>query len=86
MASSKQLTVNSTAQILVESYGENRFVRLHNDDSHPCFLGGSNVSSTNGFKFDKNTTIDLNVPPKSVIYAATASPNTTTVSVLYLVP
>jgi hypothetical protein len=40
----------------------------------------------NGFKFDKNTTIDLNVPLKSVIYAATASPNTTTVSVLYLVP
>ena len=86
MASSKQLTVNSTAQILVESYGENRLVRLHNDDSHPCFLGASDVSSTNGFKFDKNTTIDLKVPLKSVIYAATASPNTTTVSVLYLVP
>jgi hypothetical protein len=86
MASSKQLTVNSTAQILVESYGENRLVRLHNAGTHPCFLGGSDVSSTNGFNFDKDTTVDLSVPPKSVIYAATASPHTTTVSVFYLVP
>lgn len=86
MASSKQQTINSTAAILVESYGENRIVRLHNANSHPCYLGGSNVTSSNGFNFDKDTTIELNVPPLSVIYAATASPNTTTVSVLYLEP
>lgn len=86
MASSKQLTVNSTAQILIESYGENRIVRIHNANSHPCYLGGSNVTTSNGFVFDKNTSFELSVPIHSVIYAVTESPNTTTVSVLYLEP
>jgi hypothetical protein len=86
MASSKQLLVNSTAQLLVESYGENRRVVLHNSNDHPCFLGGADVSSTTGFLFSKNSNIEFLVPIGSAIYAVTASNNTTTVSVLYLEP
>ena len=86
MASSKQLTVNSTAQILIESYGENRRVILRNSNDHPCFLGGADVTSSTGMQFQKDTSLDFLVPIKSVIYADTAGNNTTTVSVLYLEP
>ena len=86
MASSKQLLVNSTAQIVVESYGENRRVILHNSNDHPCYLGGADVTNSTGLQFPKNSTLDLVVPIGSVIYAATAGGNTTTVSVLYLEP
>jgi hypothetical protein len=86
MASSKQLLVNSTAQILIESYGENRRVILRNSNDHPCFLGGADVTSTTGMQFQKDTSLDFLVPIKSVIYAVTNGNNTTTVSVLYLEP
>jgi hypothetical protein len=86
MASSKQVLVNSTAQIIVEAYGENRRVVLHNSNNHPCYIGGSNVTSSNGMQFPKDSNLDFLVPIGSVLYAATASPNTTTVSVLYLEP
>jgi hypothetical protein len=86
MASSKQLTVNSTSQILIESYGENRRVILRNSNDHPCFLGGADVTSSTGMQFQKDTSLDFLVPIKSVIYAVTAGNTTTTVSVLYLEP
>lgn len=86
MASSKQLTVTSTAQLLIESYGENRRVILHNSNDHACYLGGSGVTSSTGMEFVKNTNLMFDVPIGSAIYAATASNNTTTVSVLYLEP
>jgi len=86
MASSKQLSVNSTAQILIESYGQNRRVLLHNSNHHPCYLGGVGVTSSTGLQFPKDTDLDFLVPIGSVIYAATAGANTTTVSVLYLEP
>jgi hypothetical protein len=86
MASSKQLTVTSTAQLLIESYGENRRVILHNSNDHPCYLGGASVTSSTGMQFVKDTNLMFDVPIGSAIYAATASNNTTTVSVLYLEP
>jgi hypothetical protein len=86
MASSKQLLVNSTAQIIVEAYGENRRVVLHNSNDHPCYIGGSDVTSSNGMQFPKDSNLDFLVPIGSVLYAATAGANTTTVSVLYLEP
>jgi hypothetical protein len=86
MASSKQLTVTSTAQILIEAYGENRRVVVHNTNDHPAYLGGANVTSSNGMQFPKDTNLDFIVPIGSVIYACTAGANTTTLSVLYLEP
>jgi hypothetical protein len=86
MAASKQLLVNSTAEILVESYGEPRRVLLHNSNDHTCYLGGVGVTSTTGLEFPKATSLELVIPLKSVIYAATNGANTTTVSVLYMVP
>ena len=86
MASSKQVLVNSTAEIIVEAYGENRRVVLHNSNDHPCYIGGSDVTSSNGMQFPKDSNLDFLVPIGSVLYAATAGANITTVSVLYLEP
>jgi hypothetical protein len=86
VASSKQLVANSTAQILIETYGENRRVLVNNSNDHPAFLGGSDVTSSNGMQFPKDTSLDFIVPIGSVIYACTSGANTTTLSVLYLEP
>jgi len=86
MASSKQVLVNSTAEIIVEAYGENRRVVLNNSNDHPCYIGGSDVTSSNGMQFPKDSNLDFLVPIGSVLYAATAGANITTVSVLYLEP
>ena len=86
MASSKQILLTSTAQIVIEAYGENRRVILHNSNDHPCYLGPSGVTSSTGLQFPKDTTLDFIVPIGSVIYGATSGANTTTVSVLYLEP
>ncbi len=48
--SSNQITVNTTATLLVAGDGVAEGVYLHAE--HAIFIGGSNVTSSNGSKMD----------------------------------
>ena len=86
MASSGQTTVTSTAVLIIESYGEFRDVHLRNVGSHPMYVGGLNVTTSNGFVIPKDAYINFRVSPKSVIWAVTANNETGVASVLYMEP
>lgn len=86
MASSSQTTVNATAVLIIESYGEYRDVHLRNVGSHPMYAGGPNVSTSNGFIIPKDAYINFRVAPKSTIYAVCANNETGIASVLYMEP
>ena len=86
MASSSQTSVTSTGALIIESYGEFRDCHIRNVGSHTMFLGGSNVSTTNGFALPKDAYINFRVAPKSSVYAITSNNETVIASVLYMEP
>ena len=86
MASSSQTTVTSTAVLVIESYGEFRDVHLRNVGSHPMYLGGPSVTTSNGFALPKDAYINFRVAPKSQVWAVTANNDVGIASVLYMEP
>ena len=86
MASSSQTTVTSTTVLIIEAYGEYRDCHLRNVGSHPMYVGGPDVTTSNGFVLPKDAYINFRVAPKSVIYARTANNETGIASVLYMEP
>ena len=86
MASSSQTSVTSTRILVIESYGEYRDCHLRNVGSHTMYLGGANVSTSNGFALPKDAYINFRVAPKSTIYAITSNNETGVASVLYMEP
>lgn len=86
MASSSQVTVTSTRITIIEPYGENRDVHLRNVGSHTMFVGGSDVTTSNGFALPKDAYINFRIAPKSVIWAITNNNETGVASVLYMEP
>ena len=69
MASSSQVTVTSTSIIIIESYGEFRDVHLRNVGSHTMYVGGSDITTSNGFALPKDAYINFRIAPKSIVYA-----------------
>jgi hypothetical protein len=86
MASSSQTTVNATAMLIIESYGEFRDVHLRNVGSHAMYAGGPNVSTSNGFVIPKDAYINFRVAPKSQVWAVCNNNETGVASVLYMEP
>lgn len=86
MASSSQTTVTSTSVLVIEAYGENRDCHLRNVGSHTMYLGGPDVTTSNGFALPKDAYINFRVAPKSVIWAVAANNETGIASVLYMEP
>jgi hypothetical protein len=41
--------------------------------NHSIYLGGSNVTTGNGFLFDHDGTMDFSLPPLEELYACSAS-------------
>ena len=86
MASSSQTTVNATAVLVVESYGEFRDIHLRNVGSHTMYCGGQNVSTTNGFAIPKDAYINFRMAPKSQVWAVSNANETGVASVLFMEP
>lgn len=86
MASSAQFAVAGTSVRIVEKYGENRLVLIHNSNDHPAYIGGTSaVTSSTGWQFTKDTDQEVWVPIGSELWAITGG-STTNISVLYLKP
>jgi hypothetical protein len=86
MASSSQVTVTSTSIIIIESYGEFRDVHLRNVGSHTMYVGGSDITTSNGFALPKDAYINFRIAPKSIVYAVCSNNETGIASVLYMEP
>ncbi|CAB4161949.1 hypothetical protein UFOVP793_9 [uncultured Caudovirales phage] len=81
MPSSAQVTVNSTATVLVAATAFDQTVYLHNSGGGVVYLGAANVTTANGYKLDNGDKITIGVGDHEALYAVTAS-GTNVVSVL----
>lgn len=81
MPTSAQVTVNSTATVLVAETAFDQTVYLHNSGGGVVYLGAANVSTANGYKLDNGDKITIGVGDHEALYAVTAS-GTNVVSVL----
>lgn len=86
MASSAQFLVTGTSVQITSSYGEHRDIYIHNISNHAIFVGGSNVTITNGLQIDKGAVINIRIVPKSTLWAVCDPSNSGTVTVLYQTP
>ena len=81
MPSSAQVTVNSTATVLVAATAFDQTVYLHNSGGGVVYLGAVDVTGANGYKLDNGDKITIGVGDHEALYAVTTS-GTNVVSVL----
>ena len=79
---SEQITASLTAVRILDDDNTNRHVYFHDDSSHPIYLGGSDVTTSNGLKVPKNTLFEIFVPANSELWAVSDNADQT-VSILY---
>lgn len=79
--SSTQVTVTTSPTLLVAGDGVAEGVYLHSS-SGQCFIGGAEVTSSNGYRMDNGDKLTLN-NHESPIYAVTSS-GTVTMMVLVI--
>lgn len=73
MPSSAQISVGTTATVLVAATAFDQSVYLHNSGGGIVYLGGSNVSTTNGYKLDNGEKLSIMVGDHEALYGVTAS-------------
>jgi hypothetical protein len=71
---SAAVTVTTSPTLLVEKDDTNRYVYLHVVGNATVFLGGSNVSTSNGLNTEKHTTpLEIFLPINERLYGIVAS-------------
>ena len=81
MPTSAQVSVTTTATVIVPATNFDQTANLHNLGGGAIYLGGSNVTTANGYKFDNGDKLTVTVGDREALYAITAS-GTQTVAVL----
>jgi protein involved in polysaccharide export with SLBB domain len=81
MPTSAQVTVTTTATIIVPASNFDQTANLHNLGGGAMYLGGANVTTSNGYKFDNGDKLTVTVGDHEALYGITAS-GTQTVAVL----
>lgn len=79
---SEQLTVGQTAVRILDDENTNRHVYFHDDSSHPVYLGGSDVTTSNGLEIPKDSLLELFIPANEELWAV-SSHAAQSVSILY---
>ena len=80
MPISTQVTITSTASVIV-SANSYRNIYLHNLGGGAIYIGGSNVTISNGYKLDNNDKLSLIIGHVEALYGVAAS-GTYTLAVL----
>ena len=71
---STQTTVTTAATLLVAADNVNRQVYIHSLSNTAIYLGGSTVTTANGFLFEKDDGyLSLTIPIGETVYAVVAS-------------
>ena len=78
---SKAVTVSTTATLICPSDDKHRVVYIHNGGGSKIYIGGSDVSTTNGFHLANNENVTIEVPTRETLHAVVAS-STNVVNVL----
>jgi hypothetical protein len=79
---STQTSVTTTATLLVAASTVNRDIRIHAVSNTAIYLGGSTVTTSNGFLFEKDDGyLTVTIPAGETLYAIVAT-GTETVTVL----
>jgi hypothetical protein len=73
MPTSAQVTVTTSATLLVAANIAYQTVSLHNLGGGAVFLGDANVTSSNGYKLDNGDKIQLLLGDNEGLYGVTAS-------------
>jgi hypothetical protein len=81
MPTSAQVSVTTTATVIVPATNFDQTANLHNLGGGAIYLGGSNVTTANGYKFDNGDKLTVTVGDREALYAIAAS-GTHTVAVL----
>jgi len=79
---SEQVTVGQTAVRVIAADNMPRHVYFHDDSSHPVFIGGADVTTSNGLHIPKNALLELFLPQHCDLWAVSGNADQT-VSVLY---
>lgn len=79
---SAQITVGLTAVRILTANNVNRHVYVHDDSTHPIYLGGSDVTTSNGLKVNKQSSIGLFIPADEELWAVSGNADQT-ISILY---
>ena len=81
MPTSAQVSVTTTATVIVPATNFDQTANLHNLGGGAIYLGGSNVTTANGYKFDNGDKLTVTVGDREALYAIAAS-GTHTLAVL----
>lgn len=81
MPTSAQVVVAATATIIVPASNFDQTANLHHLGGGAIYLGGANVTTANGYKFDNGDKLTVTVGDHEALYAITAS-GTQTIAVL----
>jgi hypothetical protein len=81
MPTSSQVVVAVTATVIVPATNFDQTANLHNLGGGAIYLGGPNVTTANGYKFDNGDKLTVTVGDHEALYAIAAS-GTHTVAVL----
>ena len=81
MPTSAQVSVGVTATVIVAATNFDQTANLHNLGGGAMYLGGANVTTANGYKFDNGDKLTVTVGDHEAQYGITAS-GTQTVAVL----
>ncbi|NBV62794.1 MAG: hypothetical protein EBR73_17380 [Rhodobacteraceae bacterium] len=63
----------TTPTLLVTADTDGCRVLVHKQQNHSIYVGGSNVTTANGFLFDHDGTLDISLPPQESLYACSSS-------------
>lgn len=72
MISLNTVVTSTAVKIVSKAINETRQVHV-NPTGNDCFVGGSDVTTANGFKIQNNTTITVVVPPNEELWAVVSS-------------
>ena len=81
MPTSAQVSVTTTAIVIVPATNFDQTANLHNLGGGAIYLGGADVTTANGYKFDNGDKLTVTVGDREALYAIAAS-GTHTVAVL----
>ena len=73
MPTSAQVTVTTTAVIIAPAANSYQNIYLHNLGAGAIYIGGSNVTTSNGYKLDNGDKLSLIIGDREALYAIASS-------------